>query len=101
MERVEIKDVRLPLQLQRAMAAEAETAREAEAKILAAQGEANAANALRKAGKVLESSPNALSLRYLQTLGTIASHDSTIVFPFPVSMPGAQMQVWADQRKNK
>ncbi|CAM4971671.1 unnamed protein product [Rotaria socialis] len=84
-ERVEVKDVRLPVQLQRAMAAEAEAAREARAKVIAAEGEQKASRALKDAADVIMQSPTALQLRYLQTLTTIASEkNSTIVFPIPV-----------------
>ncbi|XP_039285875.1 band 7 protein AGAP004871 isoform X1 [Nilaparvata lugens] len=86
-ERVEIKDVRLPIQLQRAMAAEAEAAREARAKVIAAEGEQKASRALREASEVIGDSPAALQLRYLQTLNTIsAEKNSTIVFPLPIDM---------------
>ncbi|XP_076844947.1 stomatin isoform X1 [Brachyhypopomus gauderio] len=86
-ERVEIKDVKLPLQLQRAMAAEAEAAREARAKVIAAEGEMNASRALKEASLVIAESPSALQLRYLQTLNTIAAEkNSTIIFPLPIDM---------------
>ncbi|XP_065218157.1 band 7 protein AGAP004871 isoform X3 [Planococcus citri] len=86
-ERVEIKDVRLPVQLQRAMAAEAEAAREARAKVIAAEGEQKASRALREASEVISDSPAALQLRYLQTLNTIsAEKNSTIVFPLPIDI---------------
>jgi len=86
-ERVEVKDVRLPVQLQRAMAAEAEAAREARAKVIAAEGEHKASSALREAAHVIEDSPHALQLRYLQTLNSIsAEHNSTIIFPMPISL---------------
>ncbi|XP_063172484.1 stomatin-like [Candoia aspera] len=86
-ERVEIKDVKLPIQLQRAMAAEAEAAREARAKVIAAEGEMNASRALKEASIVITESPAALQLRYLQTLTTIAAEkNSTIVFPLPIDM---------------
>ena len=65
-ERVEIKDVRVPVQLQRAMAAEAEAAREARAKVVAAEGEQKASLHLKEAALVLEESTSALQLRYLQ-----------------------------------
>merc|ERR1711962_726770 len=79
-ERVEIKDVRLPQQLQRAMAAEAEAARDARAKVIAAEGE-------QKASDILSDSPAALQLRYLQTLTNIsAEKNSTIIFPLPIDM---------------
>merc|ERR1712178_61329 len=86
-ERVEVKDVRLPPQLQRAMAAEAEAGREAQAKIIAAKGEMDASKALKEAADVIAQSPGALQLRYLQTLTQIsAEKNSTIVFPLPIEM---------------
>ncbi|KAI9553463.1 hypothetical protein GHT06_021372 [Daphnia sinensis] len=86
-ERVEIKDVRLPVQLQRAMAAEAEAAREARAKVIAAEGEQKASHALREAAEIISESPGALQLRYLQTLNTIsAEKNSTIIFPLPIDI---------------
>ncbi|MBN3302702.1 STOM protein, partial [Amia calva] len=86
-ERVEIKDVKLPVQLQRAMAAEAEATREARAKVIAAEGEMNASRALKEASLVIAESPSGLQLRYLQTLTTIASEkNSTIVFPLPIDV---------------
>ena len=69
MERVEIKDVRLPVQLQRAMAAEAEAAREARAKVIAAEGEQKASKSLAEASAVMSESCAALQLRYLQVGG--------------------------------
>jgi len=86
-ERVEVKDVRLPQQLQRAMAAEAEASREARAKVIAAEGEMNAACALKDAAEIISESPQAIQLRYLQTLQTIsAEKNSTIIFPLPIDM---------------
>merc|ERR1719304_25242 len=86
-ERVEVKDVRVPEQLQRAMAAEAEAAREARAKVIAAEGEHKASRALRHAAEVITDCPAALQLRYLQTLNSIsAEHNSTIVFPVPIDI---------------
>jgi len=86
-ERVEVKDIRLPHQMQRAMAAEAEAAREAQAKIIAAQGEFDASKALADAADVIAQSKGALQLRFLQTLATIAAEkNSTIVFPLPIDM---------------
>lgn len=64
------------------MAAEAEAAREARAKVIAAEGEHKASRALKEAAEVISESPIALQLRYLQTLTAIASErNSTIVFP--------------------
>lgn len=83
------KDVSLPLQLQRAMATEAEAAREARAKVIAAEGEMKAARALKEASDVICESPAALQLRYLQTLSTIAAEkNSTIIFPLPMDIMG-------------
>ncbi|CAB1332814.1 unnamed protein product [Coregonus sp. 'balchen'] len=92
-ERVEIKDVKLPQQLQRAMAAEAEASREARAKVIAAEGEVNASRALKEASLVIAESPSGLQLRYLQTLNTIAAEkNSTIIFPLPMDMMQAFMK---------
>merc|ERR1719382_2348879 len=86
-ERVEVKDVRVPENLQRAMAAEAEAAREARAKVIAAEGEHKASKALKHAAEVIIDSPAALQLRYLQTLSSIAAeNNSTIVFPVPIDL---------------
>jgi len=86
-ERVEVKDVRVPEQLQRAMAAEAEAAREARAKVIAAEGEHKASRALKHAAEVITGSPAALQLRYLQTLYSIsAENNSTIIFPVPIDI---------------
>jgi len=86
-ERVEIKDVSLPHSLQRAMAAEAESAREARAKVIAAEGELKAARSLKSASEILVESPAALQLRYLQTLSSIsAEKNSTIIFPLPMEL---------------
>jgi len=86
-ERVEVKDVRLPKNMQRAMAAEAEATREARAKVIAAEGEQKASRALKEASDIISESPAALQLRYLQTLSTISTEkNSTIVFPIPIEM---------------
>lgn len=86
-ERVEVKDVRLPQNLQRAMAAEAEATREARAKVIGAEGEQKASKALKEASDIISASPAALQLRYLQTLATISSEkNSTIVFPIPIEL---------------
>merc|ERR1719493_641404 len=91
-ERVEVKDVRVPEQLQRAMAAEAEAAREARAKVIAAEGEHKASRSLKHAAEVIVESPAALQLRYLQTLNSIsAENNSTIVFPVPVDILSSMM----------
>ncbi|CAM4407698.1 stomatin-like protein 3 [Lepidochelys kempii] len=85
--RVEIKDIRIPMEMQRAMAAEAESTRDARAQIIAAEGERNASEALKQASMVLVEAPSALQLRYLQTLATLATEkNSTIVLPLPMNM---------------
>merc|ERR1711892_327296 len=92
-ERVEVKDVRVPEQLMRAMAAEAEAAREARAKVIAAEGEHKASRALRQAAEVIMDNPAALQLRYLQTLNSIsAENNSTIIFPVPIDIMSSFMQ---------
>lgn len=84
-ERVEIKDVHIPIELQRALATEAEATREARAKVIAADGEQRASRSLKEAAEVIAESPGALQLRYLQTLASIATEkNSTIVFPLPM-----------------
>merc|ERR1711909_205577 len=86
-DRVEIKDVRLPQQMQRSMAAEAEATRDARAKVIAAEGEQKSSKALKEAADIISESPAALQLRYLQTLATISSEkNSTIVFPIPIEL---------------
>ena len=75
------------MQLQRAMATEAEATREARAKVVASQGEKNASIALKDAADTISQSPVALQLRYLQTLTHIAAEkNSTIVFPIPIEL---------------
>ena len=69
------------------MAAEAEAAREARAKVIAAEGEQKASGALKIAAEVIQQSPHALQLRYLQTLtGISTEQSSTIIFPMPISV---------------
>jgi regulator of protease activity HflC (stomatin/prohibitin superfamily) len=83
---VEVKDVEIPQQMQRAMARQAESERERRAKIIAAEGEYQAAERLRQAAERLES-PTALQLRLFQTMGEIATQqNSTIILPVPVDL---------------
>ena len=73
--------------MQRAMATEAEAAREARAKVVAAEGEQKASIALKEAADTISKSPVALQLRYLQTLSHIAAEkNSTIIFPIPIEL---------------
>jgi len=93
-ERVDVKDVILPHQMQRAMAAEAEADREAKAKVVAADGEKKAATALKEASDIISDGKCALELRYLQTLNQIATEqNSTIVFPIPLDLLGMKSKI--------
>lgn len=84
---VEIKDVELPPNMQRAMARQAEAEREKRAKIIHADGELQASQTLSQAAAVLAQQPATLQLRYLQTLNEIAAEkNSTIVFPLPMDL---------------
>lgn len=75
------------------MAAEAEAAREARAKVIAAEGEMKASRALKEASEVMNDSPGALQLRYLQTLSTISGEkNSTIIFPLPIDLLSSFMK---------
>jgi regulator of protease activity HflC (stomatin/prohibitin superfamily) len=83
---VEVKDVEIPQNMQRAMARQAESERERRAKIIAAEGEYQASERLRQAADRLES-PTALQLRLFQTMGEIAvNQNSTIILPIPVDL---------------
>jgi regulator of protease activity HflC (stomatin/prohibitin superfamily) len=83
---VEVKDVEIPQQMQRAMARQAESERERRAKIIAAEGEYQASQRLRQAADRLES-PTALQLRLFQTMGEIAvNQNSTIILPVPIDL---------------
>jgi len=82
---VEVKNVDLPQEMQRAMARQAEAEREKRAKIIHAEGELQASEKLAQAAAVIDREPQAMTLRYLQTLTEIASEQSsTILFPIPL-----------------
>jgi regulator of protease activity HflC (stomatin/prohibitin superfamily) len=84
---VEVKQVDLPPEMQRAMAKQAEAEREKRAKIIHAEGEFQAANMLSEAAEIIGRQPATLQLRYLQTLTEIANEkNSTIVFPLPIEL---------------
>jgi regulator of protease activity HflC (stomatin/prohibitin superfamily) len=84
---VEVKQVDLPIEMQRAMAKQAEAEREKRAKIIHAEGEKQAATALSEAAAIIGREPATLQLRYLQTLTEIASEkNSTILFPLPIEL---------------
>src|ERR671917_562476 len=84
---VEVKDVELPAEMQRAIARQAEAERERRAKIIAADGEFQAADKLAQAADVISRNPATLQLRYLQTLLELGvNQNSTIVFPLPMDL---------------
>ena len=84
---VELKNIDLPQDMQRAIAAQAEAERERRAKVIAAEGEFQAAQRLAEAAEIMNKSPVTLQLRYLQTLKEIASeNNSTTVFPIPMDL---------------
>jgi len=98
---VEVKDITLPTNMQRAMASEAETERERRSKVISSLGELEAADNLRKAAKTIASQPAALQLRYLDTLKNISQeHNSTVLFPFPMElMKGFQVMTDLTRRQ--
>jgi regulator of protease activity HflC (stomatin/prohibitin superfamily) len=84
---VEVKQVDLPVEMQRAMAKQAEAERERRAKIIAAEGELQASVKLSEAAQIMEKSPISLQLRYLQTLSEMASENTiNTVIPFPIEL---------------
>jgi regulator of protease activity HflC (stomatin/prohibitin superfamily) len=84
---VEVKQIDLPQEMQRAMAKQAEAERERRSKVIAAEGEFQASQRLADAAKILSEQPSALTLRYLQTLREIATeNNSTTIFPVPVDL---------------
>ncbi|HEY5522947.1 MAG TPA: SPFH domain-containing protein, partial [Desulfuromonadaceae bacterium] len=84
---VEVKNIDLPQEMQRAIAKQAEAERERRAKIIHAEGELQASEKLAQAATVLAAEPISLQLRYLQTLTEIASEkNSTILFPVPIDL---------------
>jgi regulator of protease activity HflC (stomatin/prohibitin superfamily) len=84
---VEVKQIDLPQEMQRAMAKQAEAERERRSKVIAAEGEFQASQRLADAAKILSDQPSALTLRYLQTLREIATeNNSTTIFPVPIDL---------------
>lgn len=81
---VELKHVDLPTEMQRAMAKQAEAERERRAKIINAEGEFQAAEKLTQAAEIISRSPDALSLRYLQTMREMASSGQSTILPIPL-----------------
>src|SRR4051812_41863642 len=84
---VEVKQIDLPLEMQRAMARQAEAERERRAKIIAAEGEMQASEKLAEAARVMEQSPMSLQLRYLQTIREMGNdRATTTIVPFPIDL---------------
>jgi len=84
---VEVKNVDLPVEMQRAIAKQAEAERERRAKVIHAEGEFQASQKLADAASIIATAPGALQLRYLQTLAEIATEkNSTIIFPVPIDL---------------
>ncbi len=94
---VEVKNVDLPQEMQRAIARQAEAERERRAKIIGAEGEYQASTKLAEASDILSKNPMALQLRYLQTLIEISTEkNSTIIFPLPIDL----IKVFTDKVKS-
>jgi regulator of protease activity HflC (stomatin/prohibitin superfamily) len=95
---VEVKDVDLPQEMQRAMAKQAEAERERRAKIINSEGEFQAAERLAQAAAIIGREPGAMQLRYLQTLREVATeNNSTTLFPIPIDL----FKIFFDERKTK
>ena len=98
--KVEVKQVDIPEQMQRAIARQAEAERERRAKIIHADGEFQAAAKLAEAAKVLETQRSAIQLRYLQTLTEIGvEKNTTVVFPLPIDIINSWVQSLGGQNK--
>jgi regulator of protease activity HflC (stomatin/prohibitin superfamily) len=94
---VEVKQIDLPQEMQRAMAKQAEAERERRSKVIAAEGEFQASQRLSDAARILSEQPSALTLRYLQTLREIATEkNSTTIFPVPIDL----LKPFLDNRKD-
>ena len=85
---VEVKAIDLPIEMQRAMAKQAEAQRDRRAKVISAEGELEAAKKLSEAAKILAESPNAITLRYLDTMKEISggNGNTTTFFPLPINL---------------
>jgi regulator of protease activity HflC (stomatin/prohibitin superfamily) len=98
--KVEVKQVDIPEQMQRAIARQAEAERERRAKVIHADGEFEASQKLADAAKVLETQKSAIQLRYLQTLTEIGvEKNTTIVFPLPIDIINSWVESLGGQKK--
>ncbi len=99
---VEVKHIDLPEEMKRAMAKQAEAERERRAKVIAALGEFQAAEKLTQAAKIIDQSPSALQLRFLQTLVEVGSEkNTTTIFPVPIDLFAPFIQKVAQELKPK
>ncbi len=97
---VEVKNVDLPEEMQRAIAKQAEAERERRAKVIHAEGEFQASQKLADAATIIATAPSALQLRFLQTLTEIATEkNSTIIFPVPIDLIKPFMERFAELKK--
>jgi regulator of protease activity HflC (stomatin/prohibitin superfamily) len=97
--KVEVKQVDIPEQMQRAIAKQAEAERERRAKVIHADGEFEASSKLAEAARVLETQPSSIQLRYLQTLTEIGvEKNTTIVFPLPIDIINSWMKALGGSR---
>lgn len=99
---VEVKQIDLPIEMQRAMARQAEAERERRAKVIHAEGEFQASQKLADAAVIIEDHPMALQLRYLQTLTEVASEkNSTTIFPIPIDLIAPFLQAFKEKNTRK
>jgi regulator of protease activity HflC (stomatin/prohibitin superfamily) len=97
---VEVKNVDLPIEMQRAIAKQAEAERERRAKVIHAEGEFQASQKLADAANIIATAPSALQLRFLQTLTEIATEkNSTIIFPVPIDLIKPFLDKWGKDGK--
>lgn len=98
---VEVKQIDLPQEMQRAMARQAEAERERRSKVISAEGEFQASQRLSDAARILSEEPSALTLRYLQTLREIATeNNSTTIFPIPIDILKPFMRIEEQNKSN-
>ena len=100
---VEVKQIELSQEMQRAMARQAEAERERRSKVIAAEGEFQASQRLADASEILAKQPTALTLRYLQTLIEISSGNNatTTIFPIPIDILKPFLNADADFKKTQ
>jgi regulator of protease activity HflC (stomatin/prohibitin superfamily) len=97
---VEVKHIDLPIEMKRAMARQAEAERERRAKVINAEGEYQAATKLQQAAEIISRHPEALQLRFLQTLVEVsAENNSTTIFPVPIDLFKVFMEKMVDKKE--